>query len=106
MPGPRLSGDARRPALLNPEGRLQGALVALAVECAALTGAESAAASAQAVCERDLRSLAAAAEGSVESQTARVGQPRDRALRVLLHDRGRADRATTTALVRVADAPG
>jgi acyl-coenzyme A thioesterase PaaI-like protein len=94
-----------RPALLNPEGVLQGALVALAVECAALACADAGLGRAQAVCALDLRYLAAAAAGPVESEAAWIGAPSDRMLRVRLRDSGRDHRITTTALVRVVDAP-
>lgn len=94
-----------RPALRNPEGVLQGALVALAVECAALAVAEAALGRAQVVCELDLRFLASAASGPVESEATWIGTPTDRLLRVVLRDAGRESRLTTTALVRVSDAP-
>lgn len=95
-----------RKALLNPEGVMQGALVALVVECAALALANSSAARAQVVTELDLRYLAAASVGPVESRTAWIGTPAERMLRVELCDTGRQKRLTTTALVRVADGPG
>ncbi|MGB0620384.1 MAG: PaaI family thioesterase [Myxococcota bacterium] len=93
-----------RPSLLNPEGVMQGALVALAVECGALACAEEALGRAQAVSELDLRYLAAASRGPVESETRWIGRPGDRMLRVVLRDVGRDDRVTTTALVRLVDA--
>ena len=95
---------ALRPALLNPEGVMQGALVALAVECGALACAEEALGRAQAVSELDLRYLASASRGPVESETHWIGRPGDRMLRVVLRDVGRDDRVTTTALVRLVDA--
>lgn len=94
-----------RPALLNPEGVLQGALVALAVECAALACADAVLGRAQAVCALDLRYLAATAAGPVESEAAWIGAASGRMLRVRLRDAGRDGRITTTALVRVVDAP-
>lgn len=94
-----------RAALLNPEGILQGALVALGVECAALACADAAFGRAQAVCALDLRYLASASTGPVESEAAWIGAAADRMLRVRLRDAGRQDRITTTALVRVVDAP-
>lgn len=94
-----------RPALLNPEGVMQGALVALVVECAALARAEVELAGAQVVCELDLRYLAAAAVGPVAAHAEWIGQPSARLLRVALYDRGKSDRLTTSALVRVANAP-
>lgn len=94
-----------RPALLNPEGTLQGALVGLAVECAALACADAALGAPQAVCALDLRYLASASAGPVESEAAWIGSATDRMLRIVLRDTGRAHRITTTALVRVVDAP-
>ena len=84
---------------------MQGALVALAVECAALAAAEHSIGRAQAVSEMDLRYLAAAADGPVESEAHWIGGHEDRMLRVVLRDAGRDGRVTTTALVRVVDAP-
>jgi len=95
-----------RPALLNPEGVMQGALVALVVECAALALADTGLARPQVVTELDLRYLASASVGPVESQALWIGAPADRMIRVELRDSGRAQRLTTAALVRVADAPG
>jgi acyl-coenzyme A thioesterase PaaI-like protein len=94
-----------RPALLNPEGVMQGALVALVVECAALSLAREATDRAHVVCDLDLRYLAAAAEGPVESRADWIGSPDANTIRVELRDAGRDHRLTTLALVRVADAP-
>ena len=93
------------PALLNPEGVMQGALVALAVECGALACAEAALGRPQVVSELDLRYLASASVGPVESDATWIGRPEDRMLRIVLRDRGLERRITTTALARVVDAP-
>jgi acyl-coenzyme A thioesterase PaaI-like protein len=93
-----------RPALLNPEGVMQGALVALVVECAGLARANAALSRPQVVTELDLRYLAAASEGPLESRAQFIGSPSDRMLRIELRDTGRAGRLTTAALLRVADA--
>ena len=92
-----------RPALLNPEGVMQGALVALVVECAGLARANAALPRPQVVTELDLRYLAAASEGPLESRAQFIGSPGDRMLRIELRDTGRAGRLTTAALLRVAD---
>ena len=96
---------ALRPALTNPEGVMQGALVALVVECAALALASHARDTPQHVTELDLRYLAAASRGPVESRAAWIGGAQSRMIRVELRDLGRGGRVTTAALVRVADAP-
>lgn len=93
-----------RPALLNPEGIMQGALVALVVECAALAIATASHAGPQVVTELDMRYLASASEGPVESEAKWVGTAATRILRIELRDAGKGHRLTTTALVRVADA--
>lgn len=93
-----------RSALRNPEGVMQGALVALVVECAALALANEATTREHVVTELDLRYLAAASEGPVESRADWIGRPEDRMIRVELRDAGRDHRITTAALVRVADA--
>lgn len=103
------SGHVRlplRPALLNPEGIMQGALVALIVESAALALAEHAASSPQVVTEMDLRYLAAASQGPCEARAEWIGGTEGQMLRVELRDTGRADRLTTAALVRVTSARG
>ncbi len=94
-----------RSALLNPEGVMQGALVALVVECAALALADAGLPGAQVVTELDLRYLASASIGPVESHAVWVGRPADRMIRVELRDSGRENRLTTLALLRVAGAP-
>lgn len=98
----RVSLDLR-PALLNPEGVMQGALVALAVESAALAMAESAHREPQAVTELDLRYLASAGTGPIISEASWIGTPKERMLRVALRDAGKGDRQTATALIRVGD---
>lgn len=94
------------PTLLNPEGVLQGALVALIVESAALTLAEASRTKPSVVVELDLRYLAAASVGPVEATSTWIGSSHSGMIRVELFDRGREDRLTTSALVRVDDAPG
>lgn len=96
---------ALRPALANPEGVMQGALVALVVECASLALANYECPAEQIVTELDLRYLAAASKGPVESRAIWIGDAQSRMIRVELRDRGRENRITTAALVRVADAP-
>ncbi len=93
-----------RPALLNPEGVLQGALVALVVEVAAQALATTAGLSRPAVCELDLRYLAAAARGPVESRARWLGPASARMIAIELRDLGRDARRTTTAFVRVIEA--
>ncbi len=95
---------ALRPALTNPEGVMQGALVALVVECASLALANHEHDAPQIVTELDLRYLAAASKGPVESRAVWIGEAQRRMLRVELRDLGRDDRITTAALVRVDDA--
>jgi acyl-coenzyme A thioesterase PaaI-like protein len=94
-----------REALRNPEGVLQGALVALLAECAALSLADHAAGHGKAVTELDLRYLSAVSRGPAVSRAHWIGPAPGGMLRVELRDRGRDDRLTATALVRVADAP-
>ncbi len=93
-----------RDALRNPEGVLQGALVALLVECAAEALADEAFGRPQIVTELDLRYLAAARVGPIESDARRIGPPEEPMLRVELRDAGQDGRPTTSALARVADA--
>jgi acyl-coenzyme A thioesterase PaaI-like protein len=92
-----------RSGLLNPEGVMQGALVALVVECAALSIAAEHAGEQAALTELDLRYLASASVGPVYSQASWIGPAAERMLRVELRDAGREDRLTATALVRIAD---
>ena len=83
---------------------MQGALVALLVEVAALTRASVETQEPQAVCELDLRYLAAASVGPVTGAAEWIGPPDACMLRVRLFDRGRDNRLTASALVRVTDA--
>ncbi|MBJ22676.1 MAG: hypothetical protein CL933_24970 [Deltaproteobacteria bacterium] len=94
-----------RSALLNPEGVMQGALAALVVECAALALANRGLPREQVVSELDLRYLATASAGPVESHATWIGKPVNRMIRIELRDFGRENRLTTAALLRVADAP-
>ncbi|MAG31372.1 MAG: hypothetical protein CL908_10845 [Deltaproteobacteria bacterium] len=93
-----------RPALLNPEGVMQGALVALVAECSALTLAGHARRSQQVITELDVRYLSAVSVGPVEGRAAWIGGSEAGMLRVVLRDLGRGDRLTTTALIRVVPA--
>ena len=81
--------------LRNPEGVLQGALVALIVECAA----EPASPDSAALTALDLRYLSAARTGPVIGRAIRVSPDNPLLLRVDLHDAGADHRLTTTALV-------
>ena len=94
---------AFRRALLNPEGVLQGALVALLAECSALALANDTFDAEHVVCEMDLRYLASAAIGPVEGRAQWIRSPAARMLAVRLCDLGRDARLTTTALVRVVE---
>ncbi|MFK7894960.1 MAG: hypothetical protein AB8G23_03940 [Myxococcota bacterium] len=100
---------ALRPALLNPEGIMQGALVALLIECAALDLAgrtqEPAAAARFAVSGLDLRFLSSASVGPVLGKASWIGQPEARMIRVELRDHGRENRLTASALVNVLALP-
>jgi len=93
-----------RRAVLNAEGTLQGALVALLVERAGEALAEARLGAPQRVCALDLRYLATAKVGPVRSQAAFIGDPAMGMLRVELRDAGRDDRITATAFLRVAAA--
>ena len=90
-----------RDALRNPEGIMQGALVALLIEEAALDLAHPAIGDA-AITSLDLRYLAAATDGPIVGQATRVGSAEASMIRVELRDAGRDDRLTATAFVRVA----
>jgi len=94
-----------RPALRNPEGVMQGALVALVVECAALAASEARGERPRVVTEMDLRYLAAASKGPVVSAASWIGVPDANMLRVELRDAGQDNRLTTTALVRLSELP-
>lgn len=93
-----------RGAVLNTEGTLQGALVALLVERAGEVLAESRLGGPQRVVALDLRYLTTARVGPVRSRAAFIGAPEDGWLRVELRDTGRDDRVTATALLAVAPA--
>ena len=86
----------------NPEGLLQGALVALLCEVAAESAAGAHTRGPAFVTELDIRYLAAARVGPVASRAHWIGDPSLGMLRIELVDRGRDDRLTTTALARVA----
>jgi acyl-coenzyme A thioesterase PaaI-like protein len=93
----------------NPEGILQGALVALLVEEAALAAARGGGRNRDpeqvAVSEMDLRFLSAASQGPVRASAEWVGSVGSGMLRVELRDRGQADRLTALAFVRVTRQP-
>ena len=80
-----------RPQVLNTEGTLQGALVALLVERAAECLAESRLGMPQRIAELDLRYLRAATVGPVRSWAAFVGAPEVGMLRVELLERPDAE---------------
>lgn len=90
-----------RATLRNPEGVMQGALVALLVEEAALdlAGADGRGAT---ITSLDLRYLAAATDGPIEGTASWIGPPDASMMRVTLRDLGRDARRTATAFVRVA----
>jgi acyl-coenzyme A thioesterase PaaI-like protein len=88
-----------RPALLNPEGTMQGALVALLVEIAAEQLAEHDRRAAQHVVSLDLRYLSTAKRGPVVSRAVWIGSPATGMMRVELRDQGRQDRLTAAAIV-------
>ena len=93
-----------RPALLNPEGTLQGALVALIVEVAAERLAEAHLGTPQVVTELDLRYLSTARVGPVVSEGRWIGRAEQGMIRIDLRDRGNAGRITATALLRLTPA--
>ena len=98
-----------RPALLNPEGIMQGALVDLVVECAALSLAEGARpketppTARHAVTGLDLRYLSSSSVGPVVGEACWLGPPRAEMMRVEMRDQGRANRLTASALIAVRD---
>ncbi len=92
---------ALRPGVLNTEGTLQGALVALLVERAAETLAEHVLGAPQRIAELDLRYLGTAKVGPVRSRSQFVGDPALGMIRAELCDAGRDERPTATALLRV-----
>jgi len=95
-----------RDALRNAEGGMQGALVALLVEVAALALADAACRVPQVVTELDLRYLAAGRTGPIVSEAHWIAGPAGETVRVELRDRGHGDRITTAAIARVAPVPG
>jgi acyl-coenzyme A thioesterase PaaI-like protein len=87
------------PALRNSAGTLQGAMVALLAEAAAEDLVERRFGAPAVVTELDLRYLAQAPEGPVETRTSLLGDGPDAPLRVELHDTG-VGRMTTLAFAR------
>ena len=85
----------------NPEGAVQGAIVALLAECAALSLAGGRAV----VTGLDLRYLRAASRGPVEARASWLGDPARGALRVVQRDLARPERPTASALVAVGPTP-
>ncbi len=92
---------ALRDDLRNPEGIMQGALVALLIEEAALDLA-AAELRASAITSLDLRYLAAASVGPIEAEARWIGAPDAATIRVDLRDAGRDDRRSAVAFARVA----
>ena len=95
---------ALRPDVMNPEGALQGALVGLLVESAALSLARSASAPPPALCleEIDLRYLSANRTGPIVATARWIDAPS--MMRVQLLDAGQSDRLTASAFVRMTSA--
>lgn len=91
-------------ALLSPQGVMQGALVALVVEEAALALAEHGEAGLHVVTELDVRYLAAGRQGPMVSSAHWVAGREGGMIRITLCDAGRGNRITTAALARVAKA--
>lgn len=102
-----------RPALLNPEGIMQGALVALVIESAALSLADgslsgtdaAAAATLHAVSSLDLRYLSSTSVGPVVGEARWIGPAEAQMIRVELRDQGRDNRLTASALLAVKACP-
>lgn len=94
------------PACLSPGGTMQGGLVALVVEEAALALAEHGGAGPHVVTELDLRYLAAGRRGPIVSGADWVVGREAGLVRVRVYDAGQGDRITTAGLARVARAPG
>jgi acyl-coenzyme A thioesterase PaaI-like protein len=90
-----------RDALRTPGGVMQGALVALLVEEAALALAEHADAGPHVVTELDVRYLAAGREGPIRSSADWVNGREGAMIRIALRDAGHGDRITAAALARV-----
>jgi acyl-coenzyme A thioesterase PaaI-like protein len=95
---------ALRPVVLNRDVTLQGALVALLVECAAERLAEHVLDGPQRIAELDLRYLSTAKVGPVRSRASFVGDPAAGMIRAELRDAGRDERLTATALLRAVPA--
>jgi acyl-coenzyme A thioesterase PaaI-like protein len=93
------------PACLSPQGTLQGGLVALVVEEAALALAEHDGAGPHVVTELDLRYLAAGRRGPIVSAAEWVAGREAGTIRVRVYDAGQGDRITTAGLARVVRAP-
>ena len=91
---------ALRPALRNPEGIMQGALVALLAEVAAETLAEHSHGAPQTVTALDVRYLSGAREGPIEAHARWVGDAAEGMQRVTLRDRGNGDRITASVLAQ------
>lgn len=92
------------PASLSPDGVMQGALVALLVEEAALALAEDADAGPHVVIELDVRYLAPGRKGPIVSSAQWVADRAGEMIRVALYDAGAGNRTTTAGLARVAEA--
>jgi acyl-coenzyme A thioesterase PaaI-like protein len=91
--------------LRNPEGIMQGTVVAVLVEAAAEALAECAAGEPQIVTEIDLRYLAMGRVGPITAEAHWIGDPKHGMIRALMRDRGNDDRITTSALLRTVSAP-
>lgn len=91
-------------ALLSPQGVMQGALVALVIEEAALALGEYGGAGPHFVTELDVRFLAAGRDGPIVSSASWVTDRDGEMIRIALRDAGRGDRITTAGLARVARA--
>jgi len=94
-----------RPALLNPEGAMQGALVALLGQSSAETLAEHHHGAPRVVTELDIRYLATASKGPIEARAEWLGVPEEGGIRVRLCDRGNQGRITASVLARTGPAP-
>jgi len=104
-PGNGLVRVDLRDALRNPEGVMQGALIALITEVSAESLADELFGRPQVVNEMDIRYLSTARVGPIVGRASPIGEPTSRMIRVDLYDEGHADRLTTSSLVRVGDAP-
>ena len=91
-----------RDALRNPEGVMQGALVALLAEVSAETLADCAHVEPQVVTEIDVRYLATSRVGPITAESKWIGDPESGMLRTQLRDRGNDDRLTAAVLLRTA----